>query len=199
MKKIVWIIGSLSCGKTTQNKMLLGLGGTKLFLKQGVNAEEVPWVYTQCGRISSLGVINESDCCGLDRVSSKLKQEGIIASIKVALRNTDLVIVESIMSASTWFDFLSNQDAELYMIRLHCDFEDNVRRLKLRQWSKEKHGTLHISDHRLTDANYEFIRKTRMQYEGIYKKFKDKCKSMEINTSILNDVQVHEMIADFVL
>ena len=191
-KIIIWILGALSSGKTTQNKLLLeNLGNGPRVYHSGTQGETF-FAYTTYGDICSLGKIDETQCCGLDRVSSRMKNEGLVLSLQLALKKCDIVVVESIMSASTWFDLLKKFDTNLFIFRLDTTFEENARRLRWRQWSKangmenEPYPDFEDPDldpaarlsekmalftHPLTDANYEFIRKTRMQYENIFNKF----------------------------
>lgn len=175
-KVILWILGALSSGKTTQNKLLLEkLGTAPLKYHEGEEAG-IPYFFTTYGDICSLGKIDGTQCCGLDRVSSRLKNEGVKLSIEKALQVCSIVIVESIMSASTWPALFQGFDVHKMMFRLNTTFEENVRRLKWRQWQDKSEKSSDRGDflqHKLTDANYEFIRKTRMQYENIFEKFKD--------------------------
>lgn len=179
-KIIIWIIAGLSVGKTTQNKKLLhSLKDAKRVYHKSFEGSTF-YAFTSYGLICSLGEINNSQCCGLDRVSSKLKNEGVRYSIEKAFEVCDIVIVESIMSSSKWIEFLGKFDAELFIIHLDISFEENVRRLKWRKYSKERitmgrgldEGYL---EEELTDANYEFIRKTRMQYKNIFERERDEC------------------------
>ena len=171
---IIWIIGPLACGKTTQNKLLLAsYGNGKPHYIEDVE-DGVMYSFTNYGDISSLGLMNESQCCGLDRVSSKLKNEGIKLSLQKALEKSTMVVVESIMSASTWFPMMQSFNVPIFIFSLECSFEENVRRLRKRKWDAEDKTKCIPKDFwsmPLTDANYEFIRKTRNQYAGIFKKF----------------------------
>lgn len=194
MTTIIWIVAGLSVGKTTLNKDLVSsIGDEPRRLVEGDN-NGVPYCYTRYGSICSLGNLNESQCSGLDRVSSRLKNEGIEESIKQAIKDgVQFIIVESIMSASTWPDFLRRHTSNLLMVHLKCDFESNVRRLKYRQFTSPDYKGIAESpvDIRLTDGNYEFIRKTRKQYQGIYDKFKDKVNhSVSIDTTDLGTKHV---------
>jgi len=207
MKVIIWILGSLSSGKTTQNKLLQEHLGNRE--RQYLTGESggIPYAYTKYGDICSLGDLNESVCCGLDRVTSRLKNEGIYNSLKEALSDCDIVVVESIMSASTWFDKLKEYDAKLFMVHIGVSFEENVRRLKIRQWKKDnpnhKGPNLELQDNiqgmvELSDANYEFIRKTRMQYQNIFDKFKDQCDSLSVECTNLKPKEVNNLIMKFI-
>jgi hypothetical protein len=194
MTTIIWIVAGLSVGKTTLNKDLIEvLGDEPRRLVEGTN-NGVPYCYTRYGVICSLGNLNDSQCSGLDRVSSKLKNEGIEESIKQAVKDgVQFIIVESIMSASTWLDFLKKHTDNLLMVHLCCDFESNVRRLKYRQFTSPDYKGIAEApvDIRLTDGNYEFIRKTRKQYLAIYEKFKDKVNhSVSIDTTNIGTKKV---------
>lgn len=197
-KVIIWILGSLSCGKTVQNK---------LFQKHWGNGEReyktdgATYAYTTYGDICSLGDLNESTCSGLDRVTTKIKTEGVFDSLDRALEECDIVVVESIMSASTWFEKLQDCDAKLFMVHISISFEENVRRLKKRKAEKDprseltEYGYLNIE---LTDSNYEFIRKTRMQYQNIYDKYKDECNSLWLECSDLEPERINRKIMTFI-
>lgn len=189
MSNVIWILGSIASGKTSLNKSLLNsLGDEKPKLIERDNC-----VFTHYGLISSLGIINESQCCGLDRVSSRLKNQGIENSLVEALKVSEWVIVESIMSASTWVDFLRNHADKLVMVHLYASFEATVNRLKLRKFEKLKHSDRPdwVRDIDLSDANYEFIRKTRMQYKSIYDKYNSKADScIEIDTTSVSTKEI---------
>lgn len=202
MKSIIWIIGALSSGKTSLNKGIIEIVGDGR--REYFSGEEngVNYSFTRFGDICSLGDINASQCCGLDRVSSRLKNAGVELSLKKAFEKSDFVIVESIMSASTWFDFLEKNCDNLFLVHIYCSFEENVRRLKKRQFSKENKGENPTSEqylkHVLSDANYEFIRKTRLQYKGIYSKFNNKCFSLEIDTTRTGEYLCSKQVVKFI-
>ncbi len=177
-KVIIWILGALSSGKTTQNKKLLETFGD--VEPEYIKDANTTYAFTTYGTIASLGEINDSQCCGLDRVSSKLKNVGVEHSIDRAfMHGCSMVIVESIMSSSKWTEFLGKFNAELLIVHLGISFEENVRRLKWRKYSKinkevdRDMDTIKYLQEELTDANYEFIRKTRMQYRNIFDKEKE--------------------------
>lgn len=160
MSTLVWVNGGISSGKSTTVRNLLESLGDKDDIDFVSGKENnVPFHYTKYGEgVCCLGLLNESQCSGWDRVSSDCKVEGLELSIRKAKEECDLIFIESLMSSSAWPDIFFRNISKTILIHLDIDFETNVRRLKGRKAKKANFqgDYMHFP---LTNANYEFIRK----------------------------------------
>lgn len=172
-KYVVWLLGGMSVGKTTQLGMLLDeLSDDKPALKIG-NIDGVPYMFTSHGFVSYLGKASKSSTWGLDTAYIKLKKEGIRLSVREALRSSIMVLIESQMSASTWFDLF--EDAKVIMVLLKCSKDSNEERLIGR---KILNGMVPV----ISEKNQILLEKKASQAMFIYNNFKVRCSSLVIET-----------------
>lgn len=198
MSYLIFIIGGMSSGKTTTNRGIVEAFKTQekeLFAgeENGVN-----YAYSHFGEmVTSLGDLRDSQCTGWDSVSTKCKNVGLELSIRKAIEKSEFVVLDSIMSSSVWVDLIVKNSPNNFLIHLTTSFEENVRRLKKRQANKV--GKEDFLDVWLTDNNYEFIRKERMQYTNIFDKFKDKFSaSIRIDSNDKTPSEVNKEVLKFI-
>lgn len=190
---IIWIIGSMASGKTTLNKGLIScishcrIGDGELI--QGVE-KGVDFMYTKFDDVASIGVMKDGVAtCGIDPVMGKLKTTGVELSIKKAHEKCDFVIVEGAQAAVTWLPFISNVDPNFLFVHLDLRYDDNIQRLKLRQY-KKLHGTDPKDNEHLlmsiTDKNYDSVIGKNKQYLNLWNK---------ISGDIKNKIQVNALMS----
>lgn len=200
MSTLIWICGGMSSGKSTTCRNLLETLGDKDNKKlMSGEFDGVKYFYTKYGSdVCCLGDLNDSQCSGWDRVSSACKTEGLELSMKKAKKECSLVFIESIMSSSKWPEIFFRNFERTIIVHLDIDFETNVIRLKGRK-AKKANFDGDFMHYPLTNDNYEFIRKERMQYTNIFEKFKDKFSAaLTVKTDTLTPSQVNSKVIKFI-
>lgn len=207
--KILWLIGSMASGKTTQHKLLMELlGDGKIKLHNGCK-ENPSFCYSISGNVGSLGMLKEGvQTCGIDPVYGDLKKEGLRLSIAMAYEGgADLIIMEGAQASMEWYKQVilpQYYDAELYVVHLSISYDHNLQRLRQRRWLKS-HETLEGftgSDQMvLEDRTYDNVLGKNKQYRSLFKaltKQSEKAgfKTLEID-ALLDRYQILEQIVEF--
>jgi len=182
-------MGSMASGKTTLNKNLIStlsydghehgcdiVKGTE----NGVN-----FMYSRIGRVASIGQMKDGVAtCGIDPVMGWLKTEGVELSIRKANEDCEFVIVEGAQAAYTWFDFVEKIDENFLLVHLNISYDENIKRLKLRQYKKLHNMYPDNNEHLLlsiSDRNYDSVIGKNKQYMNIWNKVQDR---------VLNKIQI---------
>lgn len=203
---IIWILGSMASGKTTLNKRLFkSLQFTNTIMSSSLmqgNVDEDNYIYTKSKSdgsiVSSIGILKEGTAtCGIDPVMGKLKTTGVELSIKLAFKQSDFVIVEGAQAAITWYDFIQKIDPNFLLVHLNISYDENIKRLKLRQFKKlysrepvnNEHLLLSISD-----KNYDSVLGKNKQYNNIWTKISDKVKNKIQVDATLSESEVEHLV-----
>lgn len=208
--KILWLIGSMASGKTTQHKLLIELlGDGTLDVNNGCK-DPSPFCFSVSGEVGSLGLLKEGvQTCGIDPVYGDLKKEGLRRSIAMAHeKGAELIIMEGAQASMEWYKQVilpQYYDAELYVVHLSISYDHNLQRLRQRRWLKT-HDTLDGftgSDQMvLEDRTYDNVLGKNKQYRSLFKALtkqseKDGFKTLEIDA--LNDrYDILEQIVEFI-
>lgn len=177
--KIIWIIGSMASGKTTQHKLLMEVLGREdghLDVRNGCK-QESSFCYTISGAVASLGLIKQGvQTCGIDPVYSDLKKEGLRRSIAMAYEEgAETIIMEGAQASMEWYKQVvlpQYYDTELYVIHLAISFDHNLQRLRQRRWLKEHPdltGFTGSDQMFLEDRTYENVLGKNKQYRSLFK------------------------------
>ena len=220
--KILWLLGPMASGKTTQHKLLMELLGTgEIDVKNGCK-EPQPFCYSISGSIGSLGLLKEGvQTCGIDPVYGDLKKEGLRDSLEKLLHEKcDLVVMEGAQASMEWYkqvvvpvrnyaEYYQFGEVELYVVHLAISFDHNLQRLRQRRWLKT-HETLEgftgSNQMVLEDRTYENVLGKNKQYRSLFKALQKleeggkepvKLKTLEID-ALLDRIEILEQIATFV-
>lgn len=197
---IIWIMGSMASGKTTLNKALMYTlsnvsEDTDDELVKGTE-DGVNYMYTKLGRVASIGQMKKGVAtCGIDPVMGWLKTEGVELSIRKANEDCEFVIVEGAQAAYTWFDFMEKIDAEFLLVHLNISYDENIKRLKLRQYKKLHNDYPDNNEHLLlsiSDKNYDSVLGKNKQYMNIWNKVQDRVRN-RLQIDALNSPEQIEM------
>lgn len=186
-KKLIWLIGGMGSGKSTQRRLLCNaFKETDPKEVNGATKAGVPYMYTSFGQsISCVGKVKQehngdiSMCDGLDSVFGKLKKDGGLQSVDKALEESNIVVFEGSQTSPSWGEILKatveRHDAEFYMVHLYMTFEENFARVRRRQYDKLKKdgGAMFINDHTehvLTDRVIESLIGKCRQFNNCFDK-----------------------------
>src|SRR5437868_2641208 len=132
-KRVIWLTGSMSAGKSTQRRMLCNEFAEATPVEHtGIDAAKT-YFYTSFGKtVACLGKVKQLDnigaslCDGLDSVFSKVKKEGGIYSIHKALQQHQIVVIEGSQTSPSWATemqpILKEHSAELYLVHLYLSY-----------------------------------------------------------------------------
>lgn len=196
---IVWILGSMASGKTTQSRMLLkNLGEGEEKVVHTVY-EDRNIIYTRKGNVAVIGQMKNGVATGgIDPVMSKLKVEGVVASIKEANKHCSLVVVEGAQAAATWLPAIKELDENFVLVHLELSFENNFRRLKQRQHKKDSKGLEDWRDVELIDNNFISIIGKSKQYRNLFHKIKgETVNSLQIDAT-KDEETIHKQILSLI-
>lgn len=212
--KILWLIGSMASGKTTQHKLLMELlGSSELVVNNGCKQEQ-PFCYSVAGYVASLGLLKEGvQTCGIDPVYGDLKKEGLRRSIAMAFEDgAELIIMEGAQASMEWYKQVilpQYYDTELFVVHLAISFDHNLQRLRQRRWLKN-HDSLDGftgSDQMfLEDRTYENVLGKNKQYRSLFKALQKiehsgkadlKLKTLEID-ALEDKIEILERIVEFI-
>ena len=209
--KILWLVGSMASGKTTQHKLLMELlGDGEINVHNGCK-EEKPFCFSISGQVGSLGLLKEGvQTCGIDPVYGDLKKEGLRLSIAMAYEaGAELIIMEGAQASMEWYKQVvlpQYYDCELYVVHLAISFDHNLQRLRQRRWLKI-HETIEGftgSDQMvLEDRTYENVLGKNKQYRSLFRAM-SKVAEKEENVNVLEidalltEIEILEKIIEFV-
>lgn len=207
---IVWILGSMASGKTTLNKGLFEIlcSSTLPFEERKIEVvagEEggVNYMYTKSYNVASIGQLKQGVAtCGIDPVMGKLKTEGVELSIRKANQDCEFVIIEGAQAAYTWFDFVEKIDPEFLLIHLNISYDDNIKRLKLRQFIKANNRNPINNEHlelSISNRNYDSVLGKNKQYSNIWDKVQGRVKNMVQIDATLSQRKVLETACESIL
>lgn len=204
-KRIIWLTGSMSSGKSTQRRNLCNTFIDGKIIEHKGTKNGMEYHFTSFGSISCLGKVRQIDngeispCDGLDSVFGNLKKDGAIATIDLALEQSKIVVIEGSQTSPSWGELmqpiLKKHDADLYLIHLYMTYEQNFKRLKERHVAKlNVVGTkITVEEHQLTDKQIESLIGKLRQFNACYEKIKHLCKRLRIDATrsekyILEDI-----------
>lgn len=209
--KILWLLGSMASGKTTQHKLLIELLGDGTLEVFNGCKEASPYCFSISGEVASLGLLKEGvQTCGIDPVYGDLKKEGLRLSIEMAQkRGAELIIMEGAQASMEWYKQVilpQFATANVYVVHLSISYDHNLQRLRQRRWLKT-HDTLEGftgSDQMvLEDRTYDNVLGKNKQYRSLFKAMqklsitKPLVNTLEIDA--LNDrYDILEQIAEFI-
>lgn len=204
-KRVIWLTGSMSSGKSTQRRLLCNEFATKN-IKEHTGVENgLNYHFTSFGIISCLGKVKQvengevSMCDGLDSIFGNVKKDGGIFSIDKALQKSKVVVIEGSQTSPSWATLmqpiLDKHDADLYLIHLEMSYWQNFNRLIQRQNEKlQAKGEAIINE--LTDRNIESLIGKNRQFNSCYDKVKGLCKRKKVN-ALLPEGELFEQIVAF--
>lgn len=195
MKKLIWIMGSMSSGKSTLRRNFCNImhDGESKVLRGGLN--NTPYIVTSFGNVGVVGEATETSACdGLDKSFGHLKKDGGLNSVIYSVENFKYTILEGSQTASTWIEELNviaeNYGAEFYAVYLNVTLWQNYKRLLNRIQERGKTET------DMTDKRLESVRSKNKQFRGVF----DKCsgvstiKCFELN---VGDLIEEETLIEF--
>lgn len=213
-KKVIWLTGSMSSGKSTQRRNLCNEFATlpaEVFEgeEKGLN-----YHFTSFGVISCLGKVRQEEngeismCDGLDSVFGHLKKDGSIYTVHKALQKSKVVVIEGSQTSPSWGELLqpilTRHKADLYLVHLSLSYWDNFNRLRERHWHKltakgvlNQEGDLNLCDITLTDKNIESLIGKSRQFNNCYEKLKGLCPRLKIDAT-QSEQRVFKQIVKFV-
>jgi hypothetical protein len=209
--KILWLLGSMASGKTTQHKLLIELLGNGTLDVYNGCKETSPYCFSVSGEVASLGLLKEGvQTCGIDPVYGDLKKDGLRLSIAMAQeKGAELIIMEGAQASMEWYKQVilpQFATAKVYVVHLSISYDHNLQRLRQRRWLKT-HDTLEGftgSDQMvLEDRTYDNVLGKNKQYRSLFKAMqklsisKPLVSTLEIDA--LNDrFDILEQIAEFI-
>lgn len=194
-KRLIWIIGAMASGKSTQRKLLCerlsdGAQGEVIKKTKG----EVKIVYTSFGGVVGMpGRASTNQCDGLDSSFGDMKKIGSLMATEMAVKKHDVIIVEGSQTTSLWADHLAEicekHDCEFYAIHLNLSDELVVDRLYHRNEIK---GT------EVTEKKIKNVLAKNNQYYNIYEKIKGRTDIKTKRIHAKKDIEtVFDNIVDF--
>jgi hypothetical protein len=186
-KKLIWLIGGMGSGKSTQRRLLCNaFRETEPKEIKGNLTDDAEYMFTSFGKtISCIGKVKQehngdiSMCDGLDSVFGSLKKLGGLHSVDVALQHSDIVVLEGSQTSPSWGELLKSTieryGAEFHLVHLYMTYEENFNRVRQRQYDKLKKdgGVMFINDHKehhLTDRVIESLIGKCRQFNNCYDK-----------------------------
>lgn len=210
--KILWIIGSMASGKTTQHKLLMKLlGNGKITTKNGTK-QDPPYCYSISGSVGSLGLLKEGvQTCGIDPVYGDLKKEGLRTSMAMAFEDgADLIIMEGAQASMEWYKQVilpQYYDAVLYVVHLSISFDHNLQRLRQRRWLKTHDNLDEFTGSNqmfLEDRTYENVLGKNKQYRSLFKALSKESEREPLSIRVLEidalegELEIVEKILEFI-
>ena len=183
-------------------------GGSELKLIKGtdrVGKNDVNYCYTSGGNIASIGMLDyNKSTCGIDPVMGFLTAEGVYHSVERAFKDHDFVIVEGSQCTGAWVRNFSKMfgTEHYFMFHLNLSYEDNFRRLKLRQFTKNKEafseeGIIESIYVPLSDKNYNNVIQKIRQYNTLFEKYGEGLKALQVDAT-LSAEKVTKKIVSFI-
>jgi deoxyadenosine/deoxycytidine kinase len=184
MKKLIWIMGSMSSGKSTLRRNFCNVmyDGKPKVIRGVMN--NVPYIITEFGEVCIVGEATETSACdGLDKSFGHLKKDGGINSVIYGIKNYEYTILEGSQTASTWIEELNfiakEYNVEFYAIYLNVTLWQNYKRLLNRIQERGK------TEADMTDKRLESVRSKNKQFRGVF----DKC-------SVISSIKSFELAVD---
>lgn len=215
-KKVIWLTGSMSAGKSTQRRNLCSEFATADIAEHTGTEDGKYYHFTSFGVISCIGKVKQtlngdiSMCDGLDSVFGKTKKEGGIYSVHKALECSKIVVLEGSQTSPSWATelqpILKHHKAEMYLVHLHMSYVENIFMLAKRQWDKmkAKDPDADLDDaeidnfiQKMTDKNVESLIGKNRQFNNCYDKVEGLCHRQKIHALQPPDT-VFAQIVDFV-
>ena len=196
------MIGSMASGKSTQRRLLCKNLSDDPKVDHDGDVKGINYSFATFGNIAALGKVKENGdgmCDGLDAAFGKIKKEGGELSLRLALRECDVVIIEGSQTSLKWFDFIKPLAAEykanIYLIHFKLSYDDNLNRLRQRQ--SKKLDLAAWEDTKLSDKNIESIIGKNQQFNNIFDKLKNQCYALQIDALKPPNV-INEEIIDYI-
>lgn len=166
MKKLIWIIGGMSSGKSTIRRLLtkvLSNGEMKFLNKEGI---EVSSFGNNLGIVGKVGKDHLYD--GLDNSFGRLRKEGGLNSTFFSIKKHNITILEGSQTSFEWVkplsEFCEKNNVEFYLILLEISLFENYKRLLKR--IKDRGG----DERDMTNKRLESVRAKNIQFERIFLK-----------------------------
>lgn len=195
-KKLIWIIGAMASGKSTQRKLLcerLSDGIEPDLIKKDIGDLKV--IYSSYSDIVGIpGKASTNQCDGLDSSFGAMKKVGSLKATEICIKKHEITIVEGSQTTFLWVDELSNlcrkHNCEFYIIHLNLQDEVVIDRLYHRN---EVKGT------EVTDKKIKNVLAKNNQYYNIYEKIKDREDIIKKRINAKKSIEkVFDDIVDFV-
>lgn len=171
-KKLVWIMGAMASGKSTQRKLLCQRlsDGAEPEVTKKVIKEDVQIVYTSFSDIVGMpGKHSTNQCDGLDSSFGIMKKIGALEATEICVKNHEITIVEGSQTTFRWVDHLAEMsqehDFDFYIVHLNLDDSIVIDRLVHRNEIK---GT------EVTDKKIKNVLAKNNQYYNIFEKIRDR-------------------------
>jgi thymidylate kinase len=175
-KKLIWLTGGFGSGKSTMRRMIC-----EFFSKDYKEIRGEDYIITSYDKAVMIGEVSKtSSCDGLDKSFGKIKKEGALKSIQVAMMTHKYVILEGSQTSSKFIQPINEMcdkfDFEFNFIFLEIDDEIRLKRVHERSGREiEKMRDANISKHR--------------QFKNIYKKVSEeklahKFKEIDVTKSV---------------
>lgn len=178
MKKLIWIMGSMGSGKTTQRKLLFNLlGNEELIETTHLKREQGDIMFVKSGIVVTLGSAK-----GMDDSYGKMTKAGLADSYRSLAWDHDIqiVLLEGAQASTNWYTEIiqpSLDYVELFLVHLRIDFDDNMNRIKQRKLGDAFKQQGDLAWVKLDDAKFESVIGKNKQYRSTFKKiqsFEDK-------------------------
>jgi len=192
MKKVIWILGSNACGKTSQSKLIHeNCNGTKVKeIKQidfiNENDEDEKTFVTIYDKTSHVGKVEDNQCTGTDSLNKRSMIE--MAYLYLVLSTTvETIVIDGILATATWSPMIhqvnSQQKVQTILILLNYkSVEANYARLKQRRANKTGEPIESIVLSENTQSN---VLSKYKGFKNMYEKIKDQFNvSVEIDADL---------------
>lgn len=141
------MVGSNGAGKTTQSKLLIKFFNEKTLEPKKVisceaGGQNVMYTVYNNG-FCVIGKVGQNQCTGIDSVYGKLKADGVVKSIEMALNDDDvnIILAECIFATVSWVRKIYNAGffGSMRKVVIHLDLTmwENFNRIQQRRAKKQ--------------------------------------------------------------
>lgn len=191
-KKVIWIIGSNSSGKTTLAKNLHYLFNREEYVPFRVSEDKL---FTLTGeRCAHMGKLSrEGACSGTDSLKG---MEQFQKSFSLAKKEREIIFADGVMATGSWINFLFSDPNDIrILIHLEVDEETNIERLRKRR--AEKAG-IRPEEVEIKEKTYANLYRKRRNFLSLFKKGSGKATiSLSVNTIGKSKLEVTEEVANW--
>lgn len=137
-KHIVWILGTNASGKTSLSRNVHKINNTDTSKYRKILT---PGRIGRCGitlfeNTAHIGFLEAHAATnGSDMISKKADMRRTI-EFALSLNQVKVVVLDALMSTSTWREFLRRDDIILTVVHVFCEEKENVERLRRRRIEK---------------------------------------------------------------
>lgn len=180
MKVVIWLMGAMASGKSTLSRLLQqSLSGTEQF--ENLQAEENGklFAYTKANSVAVLGKQSKDKMSGgVDFVFNQIKIEGLSYTLEKLSKDSSIefIIIEGSQASNNWYSIISGFYPMIFGVHLELSYEQNIRRLKNRQFANANGRQPENNEELLVeckDSQYTNVLSKNQQYRNLFEKIKN--------------------------